>query len=251
MPISEKYLGMFRDVFPRNTKAKFKLVPIDSAGAIAAAAGAYESYDLPRGTIRGSPAVPDEDMTTLRVPFYLVANRKLSDAVAASLAKTMMEVRRDLLGEDALFAQIGAPSDSKDAHVPIHAGAASYFSGEEQSFLDKYADKLFYLSMLLGFLASIFAAAWKFMMRGASAPETDALVRMNGLADRVKAATGEAELAGIERNIDEVLKDELEKYSEGEANAAECAALQLATHRLERLISQRRAGLHDRSRAVG
>jgi TRAP transporter TAXI family solute receptor len=248
MPISEKYLGRLCDVFPRNTKAKFKLVPIDSAGAIAAVAGAYESYDLPRGTIRGSPAVPDEDMTTLRVPFYLVANRKLSDAVVASLAKTMMEVRRDLLGEDALFAQIGAPSDSKDAHIPIHAGAASYFSGEEQSFLDKYADKLFYLSMLLGFLASILAAAWKFMMRGASAPETDALVRMNGLADRIKAATGEAELAGIERNIDEILKDELERYSEGEANAAECAALQLATHRLERLISRRRAGLCNRSR---
>jgi hypothetical protein len=42
----------------------------------------------------------------------------------------------------------------------------------KQSFLDKYADKLFYLSMLLGFLASIFAAAWKFMMRGASVPKT-------------------------------------------------------------------------------
>jgi TRAP transporter TAXI family solute receptor len=250
MPVSEKYLGMLRDIFPRNTKAKLKLVPIESAGAIAAAAGAYESYDLPRGTIRGSPAVPDEDMTTLRVPFYLVANKKLGDTIVASLAKAMMEVRRDLLGEDPLFSQISAPSDNKDAHIPIHPGAASYFSGEQQSFLDKYADKLFYLSMLLGFIASMFAAAWKFMMRGASAPETDALVRMNGLADQIKAATGDTELAGIERNIDEILKAELEKYSEGEAKAAECAALQLATHRLERLISQRRAGLRDRSRAV-
>jgi TRAP transporter TAXI family solute receptor len=159
MPVSEKYIGMLRDIFPRNAKAKLKLLPIDSAGAIAAAARAYESYDLPRGTIRGSPAVPDEDMTTLRVPFYLVANKRLGDGMVASLARTMIEVRRDLLGEHPLFSQISAPSDDKDAQIPIHPGAHTYFDGEQQSFLDKYADKLFYLTMLLGFAASMLATA--------------------------------------------------------------------------------------------
>jgi TRAP transporter TAXI family solute receptor len=250
MPISEKYLGMLRDIFPRNAKAKLKLLPIDSAGAIAAAARAYESYDLPRGTIRGSPAVPDEDMTTLRVPFYLVANKRVGDAVIASLAKTMMEVRRDLLGEDPLFSQISAASDDKDAQIPIHPGAHTYFAGEQQSFLDKYADKLFYLTMLLGFAASMLAAAWRFMTKGANASEDDPLMRLNRLADQVRGATSEAELEDIERNIDEILDTELEKHSDGEAKAAEYAALGLATHRLERLISQRRAGLLDRSRAV-
>ena len=99
MPISEKYLGVLRDVFPRSQKMKPGLVPIDLAGAIAAAARAYESYDLPKGTIRGSPAIPDEDTTTLRVPFYLVANKKLGDTIVASLAKARMEMRRDLPGE--------------------------------------------------------------------------------------------------------------------------------------------------------
>jgi hypothetical protein len=49
MPVSEKYLGMLRDIFPRGAKAKLRFVPIESAGAIAAAARAYDSYDLPRG----------------------------------------------------------------------------------------------------------------------------------------------------------------------------------------------------------
>jgi hypothetical protein len=84
---------------------------------------------------------------------------------------------------------------------------------------------------------------------GANAAENDALARMNGLADQIKAATGEIKHAAVERNIDKILKVELEKYAEGEAKAAKCAALQLATHRLERLISRRRAGLYDRSRA--
>ena len=250
MPISEKYLGMLRDVLPRSAKIKPGLLPIDLAGAIAAAARAYESYDLPKGSIRGSPAVPDEDMTTLRVPFYLVANKRLSDTLVASLAKTMMEVRRDLLGEDPLFSQISASSGDKDAYIPIHPGAATYFNGEQQPFLDKYADKLFYLTMLLGFIASAFAAAWKFMMKGTNAPEDNPLMRLNGLADQIKGATSEAELADAEWDLDEILRVELEKYSSGEAEAAEYAALGLATHRLERLINRRRAGHGDRSRAV-
>jgi TRAP transporter TAXI family solute receptor len=250
MPISEKYLGMLRDVLPRSAKMKLGLVPIDLAGAIAATARTYESYDLPKGTIRGSPAIPDEDLTTLRVPFYLVANKKLADNVVAALTQTMMEVPRDLVGEYPLLAQIGAPSSDKDAYIPIHPGAAIYFNGEQQSFLDKYADKLFYLFMLLGFFASMLAAAWKFMTKDADGAEDAPLTRLTRLMDQIGTAKSESELANAERNIDEILKAQLEKYSRGEAEAAECAALGLAIQRLERLIGQRRAGLGSRPRAA-
>jgi hypothetical protein len=167
---------MLRDAFPRSAKSKPGLVPIEQAGAIAADNRAYESFDLPKGTIHGSPAIPDDDLTTLRVPLYLVANKNLGDDVIAALAKTMMEVRRDLLGEYPILAQISAPSTDKDAFVPVHPGAAAYFNGEQQSFLDKYADKLFYASMLLGFAASMLAAAWKFMTKGSRDPRESPLI---------------------------------------------------------------------------
>jgi hypothetical protein len=35
-------------------------------------------------------------------------------------------------------------NNEKDAQIPIHTGAATYFNSEQQSFLDKYANKLFY-----------------------------------------------------------------------------------------------------------
>lgn len=250
MPISPKYLGMLRDVLPRNPKLKPGLVPLDLAGAIAAASPAYESYDLPKGTLRGAPPIPDEDMTTLRVPLYLVADKNLGNAVAAALAKAMLDVRRDLAGEYPLLAQIAPASDDKDAHIPIHPGAATYFDGEEQSFLDKYADKLFYLAMLLGFLASMLAATWKFMTKDATVAEDRPLIRIYGLMDRVRATNSEADLANVEHDIDEIFMAALEKYSRGEAEAAECAALGLAIQRLEHLIGLRRAGLRDRSRVA-
>ena len=44
-----------------------------------------------------------------------------------------------------------------------------------------------------------------------------------------------------------VLKEELERYRRGQADAAEAAALSLATHRLEHLIVQRRERLASKA----
>jgi hypothetical protein len=42
------------------------LIPIESAAAIAEAERAFESFDVPKGTLRGSPPVPEDDLATLR-----------------------------------------------------------------------------------------------------------------------------------------------------------------------------------------
>jgi hypothetical protein len=70
------------------------------------------------------------------------------------------------------------------------------------------------------------------------------------LTDKIGAAGSEADLADAERDIDEILKLELEKHSSGNAEAAESAALGLATHRLERLIGQRRTALGGQAATV-
>ena len=55
-----------------------------------------------KGTLRGAPAVPDDDLTTLRSALYLVANKKLGSDLIAGLTETLMTVRRDLMVEDPL-----------------------------------------------------------------------------------------------------------------------------------------------------
>jgi TRAP-type uncharacterized transport system substrate-binding protein len=241
IPVSEKYLSMVRDLFPRNSKQKIGLIPIESAGAIAAFARAYESYDLPKGAIRGSPPIPDDDLTTLRVPFYLVANNKVDADVVTTLTKAVMDTRRELVTEYPILSQIGAPSTEKDAYIPIHPGAKAFFEGEEKTFFDKYGDRLFYGSMLLGSLTSLFAGIWKFMARDAEQLETRPLNRLYALTDRITNAKSETELVEIEQNIDKILKIELEKSEIGDSEATETAALGLATHRLEYLLNRRRA----------
>jgi TRAP transporter TAXI family solute receptor len=242
-PITEKYLAMVRDLFPNQAKHTTGLVPIESAGAIAAVDRAYESYELPKGTIRGSPPVPDDDLTTLRVPFFLIANKDLSEDVVATLTKEIIESRRDLVSDYPLLAQLTAPNTDKDAYIPVHPGAAAYFNGEQKTFFDKYGDWIFYGSILLGSLASLLAATWKFIARDYPANNRTALVRLYALASVIGHATSAEELANVEQDIDVILKFELEKHLRRHADAADIAVLSLATHRLEHLIDQRRAAL--------
>jgi TRAP transporter TAXI family solute receptor len=237
MPITDKYLTRLRGFFPRDVKRAPSLLPIESAGAIATVAQAYESYDIPKGTIRGSPPIPDDDLTTLRVPFYLVAKEKLDEDSVAELTKAVMEMRGSLIGEHPILAQITAPSTEKDAAIAIHPGAAAYFGGEVKTIFDKYGDQFFYASMLVGMLSSIAAAIWKFMLPDATATDGRPPERLYKIIARIRHAGSDAELDQIEEEIDNILRIEL---SRAEPDNADAAALNLALSRLEHLINQRR-----------
>jgi hypothetical protein len=240
IPLADKYLSLVRNLFAGSGKQKPALIPIESAGAIENVMKAYESYDLPKGTLRGSPPIPDDDLTTLRIPLYLVANRKLADNDVAELTKAIMEARRELIGEFPVLEQIGAPSTDKDAFIPIHPGAAAYFDGTQQTFFEKYSDALYYGPMMLGGLASFLVALWKFVGGGAKGREDSPLAPLYALAARIRTAQSEAELSTIEDELDNILKTELTKYARGRLEAGDAAALSLAAHRLEHLMDYRR-----------
>ena len=198
--------------------------------------------------MQGSPPIPDDDLTTLRVPYYLVANKKLPNELVGSLTKAIIEARRELTREYPLLAQISAPNTDKDvtdkdAYVPIHPGAATVFDGDEKTFFDQYGDLLFYGTMAAGTLTSLLAAAWKYMASEADEAQTQThpLLRLSALAEDADGATTEAEIASIERRMDEIVAAELRKQAAGDRRAVEPVALALATRRVERLLSRRRA----------
>jgi TRAP-type uncharacterized transport system substrate-binding protein len=243
IPLTEKYLSLVRNMLPQSGKSQPKVIGIESAGAIANVAKAYESYDLPKGTLRGSPAIPDDDLTTLRIPVHLVANRNLANDDVTELTRAVFETRRELVGAHPILAQIASPSTDSDAFIPIHPGAKTYFDGEQKSFFDKYGDALFYGPMLLGALTSLFAGAWKFLGLGSNGDNDSLLGSLRILANRIREAGSAADLAAVEEEIDAILMAELAKYSSGEAQATDAAVLSMAAQRLEQLMSRRRSSL--------
>jgi len=239
IPLSQKYLSLVRGFFQQGPKALPVLISIDSAGAIAEADRAYESFDVPKGTLRGAPPVPDDDLTTLRTALYLVAKKKLGSDLVASLTQTIMNVRRDLMVEQPIFAQITAPSTDPDAYLAVHPGAAAFYNGTTQSFMDEYGNWIYLTPMVLGGIATLFAAIWKFLGIGPAAADAP-LDRLYALARRIRKADSLAELGTIEDEIDDVLKGQGAKAAAGDEAAVDAVTLNVAAHRLEGLIHDRR-----------
>jgi TRAP-type uncharacterized transport system substrate-binding protein len=242
IPLSEKYLALVRGMFQQSPKLSPTLISIDSAAAIAEAERAFESFDVPKGTLRGNPPVPDDDLTTLRTSLYLIANKKLGKDLVATLTQTIMKVRRELLVDQPIFAQITAPSTDADAYLPLHPGAANFYNGNTQSFMDEYGNWIYLTPMILGGLATVLATAWKFLGIGQSENEAP-LDTLYALARRIRKADTEAELAAIEEDIDNILRAQRARAATGDETAVDATTLNVAAHRLENLIHDRRAVL--------
>jgi TRAP-type uncharacterized transport system substrate-binding protein len=249
IPLSQKYLSLVRGLFPQGPKMLPVLIAIDSAAAIAEAERAYESFDVPKGTLHGAPPVPDDDLTTLRTTLYLVARKKLGSDLVTNLTQTLMKVRRDLLVEQPIFAQITAPSTDPDAFLAVHPGAAAFYNGTQQSFMDEYGNWIYLTPMILGGMATVLAAAWKFL--GVGQPESAGpLDTLYALARRIRKADTAAELAAIEDEIDDVLQAQRAKAAAGDENALDATTSNVAAHRLENLIHDRLAMLKEKSAAA-
>ena len=247
VPLTGKYLAFVKGLFPESPNSSPVLIPIDSAGAIADVKGPYESFDIPKGTLRGSPPVPDDDVTTLRVAYYLVANKHLSSGVVADLAKKVMSVRRDLVSEQPLLLGLAAPETDPDAYLSVHPGAAAFYNGTQESFMDRYGNAIYLTPMALGAIASIFAAAWRFL--GVRPIETTGatLDALCGLPARIRNSGTEAELMAIEDEVDDVVRAQLTKSTASDESASEISALMSAAHRLDNLIHHRRTMLAARA----
>ena len=155
-----------------------------------------------------------------------------------------MSVRRDLVGEQPLLSGIAAPDTDPDAYISAHSGAAAYYNGTQESFMDRYGNAIYLTPMALGALASLCAAAWRFLgVRKAEATQT-ALDRLCGLPARIRKIDDEVELAAIEDEVDAILQARL-AGAEGEEGqgASDIPVLMAAAQRVDNLIHHRRAVL--------
>ncbi len=237
---TEKAIANFRSVVLRNAKSKPNFIPIDVAEKIADDTRIYESYELPQGSIRAEPPAPADDISTLKVPVYLVANKKLGDDVVEVLTRQIMDARGALVRDSPALAQLKAPETSKDALIPIHPGAESYFEGTGKTFFDKYGDYLFYGPMLFAALASVIGATLKFLQPGERATAALVMERIDELTRSLREAKSPEDVEKIEDEVGQLLRQILfGKYS-SELVETDTAVLSLAIHRLDYLIDGRR-----------
>jgi hypothetical protein len=153
------------------------------------------------------------------------------------------------LVDDPIFAQITAPSADPDAFLPLHKGAAAFYNGTMQSFMDEYGNWIYLTPMILGGIATALAGAWKFLGIGQSESEAP-LDALYALSRRIRKADTEAELSDIEDEIDRILAAQRARAADGDETAVDATTLNVAAHRLENLIHDRRALLAGKTVAA-
>ena len=251
VPISDRYLSIVRASFLGNGKNTPRLLAIEAAEAIALETKAYEAFDIPKGTLRGAPPLPDEAISTLRVPLFLVASAKVGEETVTALTRAIMEARRELMPDSPLLARVTAPEDGQDAAIPVHPGAKAYFDGSEKTWSDKYGDWLFYGPIVLGAVGSFLAGLWKFLTSDGGNRSSALLQRIAALTERSRKATSESELHAIEIESDEVLKDFLDAQVKRKIDDREIASVNLMIHHLESVIARRSHALATRPATPG
>ena len=116
--------------------------------------------------------------------------------------------------------------------------------------MDEYGNWIYLTPMVLGGAATVLAAAWKFLGLGNPGTILGPLDSLYALGRRIRKAGTEAELSEIEDEIDNVLRTQRARSAGGDENAVDDATLNVAAHRLESLIHDRRAVLAKRPAVV-
>ena len=112
--------------------------------------------------------------------------------------------------------------------------------------MDEYGNWIYLTPMVLGGIATVLAAGWKFLGIGNPATSEGPLDSLYALSRRIRSVGTEAELSDIEEEIDNILKAQRAKAARGDENAVDDATLNVAAHRLESLIHDRRTMLAKR-----
>ena len=231
----------------RLTRKSMGFVSIDDAEAIEAAAPEFEQGEISSGAFGGSPPVPAENVTTLLVTTYLVADQSVRSDIATELTRFIFENRQQFVPDAPVAALIKAASTDKDAIIPVHKGAKEYFDGEEQTFMERYSDWLYTGPIILGALYSALLAIWR-LLRPAP-PEAPLLATVPEISYSIKNAISLDELDAINARVDAAIERISAEALNGKLEDSKVGANSLVIGYLNRLVREKRAELQNKSGA--
>jgi TRAP-type uncharacterized transport system substrate-binding protein len=132
-------------------------IEIDQADGIAKRLAAFDSVEIDAGTFGGNPPMPEDKLTSLSFPEYLVARKTFNHNAIAELSKIIYTSRMTIAAQMAGEVKIEAPSTDKDADALVHQGTLDYLNDDQKTFFDKYGDDIFYGMLIFPVFGSAIA----------------------------------------------------------------------------------------------
>ena len=217
-----------------------KFLPIDVSEAIAQKHPLYESEEIAGSIFSSSPARPEDKVETVSVSHLIIAPKSLSDTTVGAFTRQLFTVRQQLARELPTASKIEKPDTDKDAAIPTHQGAAAYIDGNERTFLERYTDYIWGAILVLSGLGS--AGAWLKHYWNRDEREQYETHRDDLLELIAKAREAETpeELAVMQTEVDQVLREALDCYEDGAIEEGDLAAIGLTLDQFHHAVTDRR-----------
>jgi TRAP-type uncharacterized transport system substrate-binding protein len=226
-------------------------VEIDQADGIAKRQPVFDSVEIDAGTFGGVPPTPDEKLTSLSFPEYLVARKRFSHATIAALAKVIYTSRLSIASQMTGELKIEAPSTDKDADTLVHQGALDYLNDDQKTFFDRYGDDIFYGMLIFPVFGSAIAGMASFLRAGS---RTRRLRHLQRVLDMVRKAHAAQTLEAIERlqiDADNLVIAIIHLSEQEEFDESVRMSFSFALDQLRFAIAARRTAILDRAAEAG
>ena len=217
-----------------------KFLPIEVSEALAKKHPLYEAEEIPGSTFSPLPPRPEDKIDTVSVNHLIVAPKSLSDTAVGGFVRQLFTVRQSLAKEVPTAAKIEKPDTDKDAALPAHQGAAAYIDGNERTFLEKYTDYVWGAILVLSGLGS--AGAWlrHYWKRDEREHYTAHRDNLLAIISKVRLAESPDELAAMQSEADDVLRETLDCYDDQAIEEGDLAAISLVLDQFNHAVADRR-----------
>src|SRR5215813_159254 len=212
---------------------------VEEAEAIAKRNPTLEKLEVARGALQGSPAVPDESITTLAVTRRLVVRSSMFDWPAGEIARLMFTNKSKITAALPFAYQMEAPDTDKDAILPVHSGVAAYVNGEQKSLYDAF-ESLFWMGWMLCTLIGVsYAALRSRLNRSRHDATSDATDRVLDMLSQTRDADAKR-LDSLEREAGRLMHWSLQRLANDAIDEERFQFLTLALGQVHQAIERRR-----------
>jgi len=218
-------------------------IEIDQAEGIGKRFPPYESEDIVAGAFGGIPPEPDDKLTTLKYPIYIVARKTLSEDKIAAFAKLLYQDRQSLAYQLPGIVAIESPPTDKDSAVLVHPGAAAYLGDNTKSFFDKYGDDIFYGLLIFPIIGSALAGVMSYFRADKNTQRIRQLHRLLQLVKKARKVQSVEELDQLQDEADIILGMAIQQAERGQLDETNVAVFTLALDQARAALSEQRTVL--------
>lgn len=187
-----------------------RLVPLEQVEAIKISHPQIEALEIPQGTYRANPPLPERDLPVASVQAILLTHTGVNEGAIYEITRSLYEHRNELSTLNPRAATVSSLSPGKGFGLPLHPGAKAYYSSDEPSFLEKYAEVLGLL-LSIGLLCA--SSIWQLRSRlqARKKNRADAYnLRVLELVEQVHSSRDLAQLEAVRTQLFEILKKVIE-----------------------------------------